>query len=397
MLKSVTNPLGGKFTIDYKVQPVDYNNPQAKWAMSDVIIEDNYDKVNDGIDIYKKHFVYENGKYDRREREFYGYKTVKAEDYTLDASGNPVLYRTSISNYHNQSYFLNGLLDDSYVIKGGDVTKKFSRTKNYYEIYKLNSANNLIDLAGLQLITFDVGGSEGRRSAAVLLKKTVNELYELNPSPQLTTEVNLKYDTKGRVIEYFNKGNIANTDDDYTSTITYHSSLNALNIINIPQSIKVNTPSGGLVRERKTEVDSSNGNITSIYANNNGSWLQTTMDYDTYGNLAHIQYPQNSNGEAMFYDYTYDSDYNKYIINIKDAFGYSSSATYNSDFDKVIETIDLTGNKMQYSYDSFGRNTLIIAPKEIAAGKNIQLSLITILIYLYCLQVQEFLLLALFQ
>ena len=93
------------------------------------------------------------------------------------------------------------------------------------------------------------------------------------------------------------------------------------------------------------------------------------MDYDTYGNLAHIQYPQNSNGEAMFYDYTYDSDYNKYIINIKDAFGYSSSATYNSDFDKVIETIDLTGNKMQYSYDSFGRNTLIIAPKEIAAGK----------------------------
>ena len=61
----------------------------------------------------------------------------------------------------------------------------------------------------------------------------------------------MKYDTKGRVIEYFNKGNIANTDDDYTSTITYHSSLNALNIINIPQSIKVNTPSGGLVRSEK--------------------------------------------------------------------------------------------------------------------------------------------------
>ena len=368
MLKSVTNPLGGKFTIDYKVQPVDYNNPQAKWAMSDVVIEDNYDKVNDGKDVYKKHFVYENGRYDRREREFYGYKTVKSEDYTLDASGNSVLYRTSISNYHNQSYFLNGLLDDSYVIKGGDVTKKFSRNKNYYEIYKLNNTNDLIDLTTVQPITYDVGGSEGRRSAAVLLTKTVNELYELNPSPQLTTEVRLKYDTKGRVIEYSDKGNIASTSDDYTSTITYHNTLTSLNIINIPQTIKVNTASGGLVRERKTDVDSSNGNITSTYAMNSGSWLQTTMNYDTYGNLIHIEYPQNSNGEAMFYDYTYDTIYNKYIIGIKDAFGYVSSASYNSDFDKIIETIDLTGNKMQYSYDSFGRNTLIIAPKEIAGG-----------------------------
>lgn len=370
LLKSVTNPLGGKFTIDYKVQPVDYNNPQAKWAMSDVLIEDNYNKVNDGKDVYKKHFVYENGRYDRREREFYGYKTVKSEDYTLDTSGNPVLYRTSISNYHNQSYFLNGLLDDSYVIKGGDINKKFSRTKNYYEIYKLNNiTNDLINLTTAQPITYDVGGSEGRKSAVVLLTKTVNELYELNPSPQLTTEIRFKYDTKGRVIEYFNKGNISSADDDYTSTITYHNSLNSLNIINIPLSIKVTTPSVGLIRERKTDVNTSNGSIVGIYVNNNGNWLQTSMNYDSYGNLIHIQYPQNSNGEAIFYDYSYDTTYRKYIVNITDAFGYSSSATYNSDFDKVSETIDLTGNKMKYSYDSFGRNTLIVAPKEIAAGK----------------------------
>ncbi len=368
MLKSVTNPLGGKFTIDYKVQPVDYNNPQAKWAMSDVVIEDNYDKVNDGKDVYKKHFVYENGKYDRREREFYGYKTVKTEDYISDNSGNTVLYRTSISNYLNQSYFLNGLLDDSYVIKGGDENEKFSRTKNYYQIFKLNNTNNEIDLSAVQPETYDVGGSEGRRSAAVLLTNTINELYELNPSPQLTTEVRFKYDTKGRVIEYFNKGNVADPSDDYTSTISYHTSMVALNIINIPQSIKVNTASSSVIRERKTDIDSVNGSILLISTNNNGSWLDTSLKYDQYGNLIHIEYPQNSNGESMFYDYTYDSEYNKYVVNIKDAFGYSSSAIYNSDFDKIEGTVDLTGNKMIYKYDSFGRNTIIIAPKEIATG-----------------------------
>ena len=99
--------------------------------MSQVIIEDGYDKVNDGVDVYKKNFVYEKGKYDRREREFYGYKTVKVEDYSTDDSGNEVIYRTSVTNYHNQSYFLNGLVENSYVIKGNDETKKYSKTIIY--------------------------------------------------------------------------------------------------------------------------------------------------------------------------------------------------------------------------------------------------------------------------
>ncbi|MCZ8296204.1 MAG: SpvB/TcaC N-terminal domain-containing protein [Flavobacterium sp.] len=366
-LKTVTNPLGGQFTIDYKVQPKDYNNPNAQWVMSDLVVYDNYDKVNDGEDVYKKHFVYEQGKYDRREREFYGYKTVKTEDYILDTSGNSILYRTSITNYHNSSYFLHGLVDESYVIKGGDVTKKYTRTKNYYEIHKLNNQNDEIVFSA-QPMNYDVGGSEGRRSAIVLLKKTINELYELNSSPQITTEVNLEYDSKGRIVKYIDKGNLVNTNDDYISTISYHASLAGLNILNLPKSIQVSSLSGTIYRERKTDVDPSNGNITSVYANNNGTWLQTAMEYDVYGNLTHVRYPQNSNGESMFYYYTYDSDYHKYIVSIKDAFGYSSTASYDSDFDKIIETVDLTGNKMLYSYDSFGRNTLIIAPKEIASG-----------------------------
>ena len=363
LLQSVTNPLGGTFTIDYKVQPVDVNNPYAKWAMSEVTIEDRYNKVNDGNDVYKKQYVYENGKYDRREREFYGYKTVKSLDYTLNASGYSVLYRTSVANYHNQSYFLNGLLDDSYIIKGSDLTKKYSRTKNFYSIHKLNNVNDEI-LPTAQSVTYDVGGTEGRRSAAVLLTKTVNELYELNTSPQLTTEVNFEYDTKGRVTKYLDKGNIATTSDDYYSIIAYHN-IPALNIISIPQTIKVSTSNGVIVRARKTDVNTANGTITNIYAENSGTWLKTSMKYDTYGNLNYIEYPQNSNAQAMNYKYSYDTVYNKYIVGIKDAFGYTSGAVYNSDFDKVIETTDLTGNKMKYEYDTFGRNISISSPKEI--------------------------------
>lgn len=368
-LKSVTNPLGGKFTIDYKVQPVDYDNPHAKWAMSQVIIEDGYDKVNDGVDVYKKNFVYEKGKYDRREREFYGYKTVKVEDYSTDDSGNEVIYRTSVTNYHNQSYFLNGLVENSYVIKGNDETKKYSKTINQYAIYGLNATNDEINLATTLPATYDVGGTEGRRSAAVLLKNTITELYELQASPQLTTEVSMKYDAKGRIVEYTNHGNVSDASDDYTSVIEYHNSMNALNIINVPKSIKVSTPTLGMVRERTTDVNSSNGTIVKINANNNDTWAETKMEYDQYGNLVYIQYPENTAGEAMHYKYTYDADYIKYVTKISDAFGYSSSATYDSNFDKPLEIVDLTGNKMIYKYDTFGRNTIILAPKEIQAGK----------------------------
>jgi RHS repeat-associated protein len=372
MLKSVTNPLGGKFTIDYKVQPVDYNNSQAKWAMSDLQIEDGYDKVNDGKDVYKKHFIYENGKYDRREREFYGYETVKVQDYVMDEDNLPTsVYRTSVSKYHNNSYFLNGLMKESYVLKGEDEQLKFSRTINNYQVRKLNNNdNNLMDSTVLP-DNFDVGGTEGRRSAVVLLTSTVNEFYELNPSPQLTTQVRFVYDTKGRVEEYLNVGNINTNSDDYTSKIGYHDdpALLNLNIINVPKSIRVSDASG-LRRQRTTTVDVANGNIESISALiSTGVEAQTFMKYDQYGNLNYIQYPENEAGQQMAYEYKYDPAYNKYIIGISDAFGYSSSATYNSDFDKIVSTIDLAGNLMLYRYDSFGRTTLIRAPKETEASQ----------------------------
>jgi RHS repeat-associated protein len=367
MLKSVTNPLGGKFTIDYKVQNVDYNNPNAKWNMCDLIIEDGYDKVNDGKDKYAKRFIYENGKFDRREREFYGYETVKVQDYAIDDDGAPLpVYRTSVSRYNNTSYFLNSLLLESYVIKGDDDNAKFSRTENTYQVRELNADNSEMTTTVLP-DTFDVGGTEGRRTAAVVLTKTMNYLYELSPSPMLISEIDFEYDSKGRVETYSNLGNINDSSDDYFSKIGYHNLPN--NILNVPQLIEVYDNSG-TVKRRTTDVDSSNGNIEGIHAFIDSSVDAVThMKYDIYGNLEYIEYPAGDNGQLMYRAYKYDDVYHKYIVQIDDAFGYSSSAIYDSNFDKILETTDLTGNHMYYEYDSFGRNTIILAPKEKDAGR----------------------------
>jgi RHS repeat-associated protein len=371
MLKTVTNPLGGTFTVDYKPQKTDYNNPNAKWVMTDITINDGYDKVNDGRDVYKKQFVYENGKYDRRERDFYGYETVKTLDYVLDAQNNPTatIYRTLVSKYHNNSYFLNGLLKESYVLKGNDETKKYSRTENFYEIKALNVANELLVPTSNLAITFDVGGREGRRSAAVVLAKTKNYLYELDATPLLTTEVNMTYDVKGRVVKYNNLGNINDANDDYSTTIRYASLQAGKNLLNFPQNIEVNT-SSGLIRKRDIIYNPTNGTIVRIKAYTNGTnSTSTIMTYDIYGNLNQITYPTNIAGQAAFYKYVYDVDNNKYVVKITDSFNYTSSAIYDPKFDKILETVDLTANKMQYTYDTFGRNNIVRGPNEIAAGK----------------------------
>ncbi len=362
-LESVTNPLGGSFTIDYKVQPVNYNNPHPKWVMSSVEISDGFDKVNDGNDNYKKEYKYENGKYDRRERDFYGYETVSTLDYRDGNTTTP--YRTSISKYHNESYFLNGLLKESYVMKGNNENQKYSKTKNFYEVRQLS--NNNQEMNGIVLSNlFDVGGKEGRKSAAVVMTKTISELYELAPSPQITTQVEMQYDSKGRVINYSNLGNTALSNDNYSAVIAYHNLAN--NIINVPREIKVMV-NGTTVRKRTTDVDPNTGSLLTVAAFNGNEISQTTLNYDQFGNVIHVEHPANAAGERMYYDYTYDSLYHKYVTNIKDAFGYSSSADYNSNFDKIHETIALTGNKMLYEYDTFGRNTTITAPKEVIAGK----------------------------
>ncbi len=374
MLKRVTNPLGGQFEITYNVQPVDYNNPHAKWVMSGLVMKDGYDKVNDGKDSYLKSFVYEKGKYDRRERDFYGYETVKELDYNVDATNAPTtVYRTSVSKYHNESYFLNGLLKESYVLKG-NTNQLFSKTENTYQIKELDANdNNKLKTPQVTLPNnFDVGGTEGRRSAAVVMTMTKNYLYELNSSPQITSEVNMEYDDKGRVVTYTNIGDINITNDNYSSTISYHTLSN--NILNVPKEINVSTSSGGTVRTRSTVVSNvSTGTIDKIIAQTGGTpaTAETNLKYDTYGNLTNIIYPPNNNPspQSMSYKYDYDQDNYKYVIKITDAFGYSSSATYDPKFDKALETIDMAGNHMVYEYDHFGRNTLIRAPKEIAANK----------------------------
>ncbi len=369
-LKSVQNPLGGSFIVDYEAQAKSYNNPNAKWVLKSVLVNDGYDLVNDGEEEYLTEFSYENARYDRREREFYGFEKVLVFDYQEDLE---TVYRTTVSLYHNDSYFLGGLMKESYVLKGADTdlvsfppANIFSRTHNFYTIYGLEADNQHIDLAAELPEDFDTGGREGRGTASVLLTKTETEVYELTEDP-IVSRTEMVYDGLGRVHEYLNFGDITDPSHDFTSTITYHENPDLLgkNLIQIPEKIQVHIGST-LKRERiSSNIDSNTGTIGRISAKIDATTNAITdMEYDAFGNLQKVTYPENLHGERMFYDYTYDSTENKYLIETTDAYGYTSKMLYDYEFDTLIETEDIAGNKMNYEYDLFARTTRIIGPKE---------------------------------
>ena len=381
-LKTVTNPLGGSFTIDYKPQPKTYNNPHAKWVMTQVTIDDGYDLANDGKDSYHKYFVYENGKYDRREREFYGFEKVSIEEYEDQAFGtiegnDP--YRTTVNVYHNNSYYLNGLLKESYVVKGVDTfggvglpdfDTIFSKTENFYTLYALQQDNTQMDVTQELPLSYDVGGTEGRGTAAAVLTSTRQSTFELTNNP-LIVETEMEYDEYGRVVKFIHEGDVNETDDNYTAEISYHDDTTLIDnhLLNVPEEIVVKIGST-VMRKRSTGIiDLTTGTIGEITTMIDPQTdAVTTMEYDSYGNLERIVFPENENQEAVEYLYDYDNTLNKYLIEITEVLGqveYTSAMEYDPEFDTLLETTDMTGNTITYEYDSFGRTTKIIAPKEV--------------------------------
>ena len=57
----------------------------------------------------------------------------------------------------------------------------------------------------------------------------------------------------------------------------------------------------------------------------------------------------------MFYAYTYDDVLHSLVTSVKDAYGYTSGTVYDYKWGVPMETTDLNGQKMRYTYDDMGR------------------------------------------
>jgi len=355
--------IGAAFIINYGFSKPSYNDPQSKLVMSEVIIPNpdafsgTYTLSTTGKDMITR-FEYENSRYDRREREKYGFAKVK----TYEMSDNNTVYRTTVQNFYNQNYFIRGLLKSVESYGGTGTSNLLSSTTNNYKLYQFNPGiSQLIEVPAAQFESYDVGGTEGRRMGRVLMSGTTKTTYENGNS--ISTKTELFYNNRGQLTKY----QYTSPSTSYNSVIAYHTNLNN-NIQNVPSMITVYPGTGAAnpLRKRSTEITNLNtGDISKFKVwLTSGDIAETDITYDPFGNIKTIKYPPNEFDQRSELEYFYDP-MGKYVTQVKDpVFNLSSYATYNPLMDTVLEYTDVTGNKMKYNYDGYGRPLSIISPND---------------------------------
>src|SRR5262249_47413939 len=92
LLRSITRPLGATVALDYTRAGNTTDMPHNRWVMSSRTVFDGIgalaaDGAIPGVAHYEvSTFNYNNGKWDRAERMFYGFATVNEQERTTDSS-----------------------------------------------------------------------------------------------------------------------------------------------------------------------------------------------------------------------------------------------------------------------------------------------------------------------
>ncbi len=348
LLKQVNRPFGVAMKFDYQRMGNSYDLPFSKWVLTSVEMNDGFE--GDGADRLYTTFAYQDGVYNRNERDFYGFQTVTTTQH--DTENHDAPYRIITRTYINDNYYEKGLLVSEVLTDSSN--NKYTETENTYQAKNLKgkpiSDNGLENYYG---------------TAFPALHKVYQHFYEGHPIAQKSTHFDYEYDLLGNVIGYIDFGDTT-PDDDLFAKIIYHY-LPDKHIVGTPQSITVRDRQGAIMRKRSTKIDHDTGDIFEITQFSDATSKSVyNMDYEDYGNLKQITFPPNHRGQRMFYHYDYDEAVNTYITRVTDAYGYHSTATYDLRFGKPLVTTDLNHNSTNYTLDSIGRLETVTGPLELA-------------------------------
>ncbi|MHA4844562.1 SpvB/TcaC N-terminal domain-containing protein [Flavitalea antarctica] len=349
-LKKVSRPLGGNFVLDYNRVGNTYDMPNSVWALSSV---DIFDGVNgDGPDNMSNTFDYQNGRYNRNEREFYGFGKLVVNN--IDTENGNVVYRTIEEEYLNDNFYSKGLLK-SEVLKDGNGNK-FTETRNTYELKDITT--------GATLPEAQANADNGNAFPALIA--TDKLFYEGQATAGKSTRTTFLYDVSGNITGSIDFGD-PGPADDLSTDITYHA-VPARYIMNVPNTVTL-TGGGVVYRQKASTINTTTGKVTELrQLLQSGDVAKFNMTYDATGNLTSLTRPQNAANQRLNYTYQYDGEVQSYVTKVTDSYGYSSSSTYDFRFGQKLSATDLNGQQTLYTIDNAGRILTIREPLEIASG-----------------------------
>lgn len=348
LLRRVERPLGGSLTLDYARRGNVPDMPQSLWTLSSVLADDGV--ADDGPPLLTT-FSYAAPRYDRGEREFYGFGTIVEADRAAEApaAARRVVERT----FRNDSYYSRGLLvsettrdADGRPLRGADFG---------YEFRDVATGAPATSLAS--------------RTASIfpMLVRSENRLVEGGADPGLRSRRLFEYDAAGQVVRVEDSGN-ADPGDDQQTAITY---------ADCPQSHVLDRANAIVVRgggvtlaERYATVDPGTGDVLQVRERlADGGEAVTDLAYRPDGMLRGVTGPANLHGQRIELRYEYDPRIGTHVVRAEDCFGLASTAAYDLRFGRPVSTTDANGSVVTYAYDAFGRVTAATGPYEQGTGE----------------------------
>jgi RHS repeat-associated protein len=349
LLREVVNPLGNRVAMDYELLPASYEKASGQYVLAEVLQEDGLE--DDGEDPARLEFHYRNPFHDRKEREFYGYAQVVQEEINPDTN-EP--YRTITQDFATSTYYLQGLLLKERMEDAAGKT--WTSLVNTYELRSPGS------MAVLPMDYAEVG-----QSVFVARTQVQSNEFEGNTTPLRSRLIKYTYDDIANIVAFEDAGD-GSADDLVRAEIDYHPAT-LRNVADAPRRISVISGAGTLLRRREADIDAAGNPVSIRQFIASTEAIETTMEYDDFGNLTKIVRPPNLHGDRFSHEISYDEVVNTYPTEVMDAFGYRSSTTYEYDYGLPLIEKDINGQEIHRTYDNRGRLLTLTGPRELATGQ----------------------------
>jgi len=379
-LESVTNSLGGKFTVDYSRSEASIDHPGGKWVMSSVTVDDGINCDGESI---KNTFDYFGGKYDRYEREFLGFARVNTNNINTE-NGTETKYRCTTQNFDVSNCYVKGNLINSSINEiTGNTTKKLTENANTYytysvnkyvkpesnnknfDKYKLNELSDFIDIKSKQYIVYSPLKYNQSK-----IYSYIDEVTDSIVNSQVFFDYYTNAGTHGeiRTSKFSDKGGLKN---DGTGSWNYRTETEYLPDYSLPKKHTVYDFKNIILRQLYASWEPSySSHLTQVKTVlSNTDTAVVDMKYDCWGNITQKILPANYEKKRMTYNYEYKDPTYHFLSKITDSFGYSTNFDdYDYWYGVPRKTTDINGNVMTTTLDTRGRVISYTGPKEYVEG-----------------------------
>ncbi len=336
-LASVTNSLGGVYTLDYALTPATVEHPGGKYVMSELTVDDGFDE-NGVMQQYR--FEYANGFYDRCERAFLGFENVNTVEV-----GGPM--RTTTNVYNNDNVYTKGLITESAVRAGNRDGSPWKRNDYTYESHIVDPRqnNDHNQVGPTNYWPNSNVPTPNWQDDEIVFNGVARTKTCLPQEGNIGDEMNLTYDDRGNVISY----TYDNGAGGYTATLMYENAYLADNLLGLGTSLTI----PGL-RERSAMYYPT-GKIQTSTVNMGTTNAVTDYQYDNYGNLTQVMLP--SSGGRQVINFEYENNAETFLSQVNNtSLGFTSSMSgYDYRFGKPGTSTDINNNAFIFNYDDFGR------------------------------------------